>query len=227
MLEIIIDSIAILMCPPVSKNKTVQGVINMNNDKWWCSRFWYIPIAVIIACGYFLGGFLLLKFGFPIEKTQVFNSDYLITLFSLGMIGGSLNCTVYFSNDVNCKEYKDDEEKCDKARFPTVFDVFLYFFQIICGGVTGIVFYLTFKAGLIAISTPTTGDVKVDLSPYAAWLIAISGGFASRAIKEIMHQFVKGFLKKEEKNRPKKTVSEAIYGEEAAISKNITIKNSS
>lgn len=166
--------------------------------KWWLSRFWYIPIALVIASGYVLGGFIWIRYGFKADGNppHVVELEYLVTLFSLGIVGGSMHCSVFFAKDANLKIYATE-------RLPTVFDPFGYILQIIGGGFTGIFLYLAFKAGLVVI---LSGDSKAEISKYAAWLIAFSGGFGTHHVKQFVNRFVVGATKKEQEGKESKAL---------------------
>lgn len=168
---------------------------------WWQSRYWYIPIAIVIAAGYALGGYLWMLYGFPGEQQtlNVAEQAYFVTLYSLGLIGGSMHCSVFFAKDANKKMYGNE-------RLPTVFDLFGYALQIIGGGFTGIMLYLAFKAGLVVF---LSGDSQASMSNYAAWLIALAGGFGTHHVKQFVSRFVAGATK----NRDADQASSDIYND--------------
>lgn len=172
--------------------------------EWWHSRYWYIPIALVITTGYGLGGFFWFKYGFPVDGNppHVVELEYFITLFSLGIVGGSMHCSVFFSNDANKKMYGAE-------RLPTVFDPFGYTLQIIGGGFTGVMLYLAFKAGLVVM---LSGDSDAELSRYAAWLIALSGGFGTHHVKQFISRFVAGATKKEKRGEESKASDDSYKG---------------
>ncbi|MFH4402830.1 hypothetical protein WMQ46_22960 [Vibrio diabolicus] len=160
---------------------------------WWHNRFWYIPVAIVIAAGYLLGCYIW----FATQYLDLFGSvsaegRLFIELSSLGIVGGAMHCSIYFARDVG-KKIRGDHD------LPTFMHFIGYALQIIGGGITGVVLYLAAKVGLVVLIQSDSGVSTI--SPYAAWLLAFSGGFMTHLVKQFISAFVSGSLKNE--NEPK------------------------
>lgn len=165
--------------------------------RYWKSRYWYIPIALVIASGYGLGGYYWIEYGFPIDGkiSKNVELEYFISLFSLGVIGGSIYCSAFYAKDVKKKIYGN-------KRLPNFTGPLGYMLTIIGGGFTGILLYLAFKAGLVVL----LADPNAELSKYAAWLIALSGGIGTPYVKQFVERFVANATNQDRKKEEEATV---------------------
>ncbi len=77
---------------------------------WWCSRFWYVPLILVILAGFVCGGHLTfnLYFNSELHSSGLYSNEqarYYLHLFGAEMIGTSLYCTFLFASDANAKMY--------------------------------------------------------------------------------------------------------------------------
>lgn len=165
---------------------------------WWHNRYWYIPVAIVIGLGYCLGGYYWYAFTYLNYAPQIAEPEarYFIQLYCLGLVGGSMHCSIFFARDFNQKVYGSE-------RLPTFLDFAGYGLQIIGGGITGIVLFLAFKVGLVVLLTG--GNEQAKVSDYAAWLIAFAGGFSTHIVKRFIATFVADSLKNENNGAAKDT----------------------
>lgn len=151
---------------------------------WWHSRFWYLPIILVIAAGYICGTYLWFSCEymgcFPFLVSN--ESRLILQLFGLGVIGGAMHCSVFFAKDYNVKVYGDKE-------MPTCLCFLGYLIQVIGGGITGVVLYVAVKAGVIAV---LVGGSAIEINKFASWLIAFGGGYGTHHVKQFVNRFVKG-----------------------------------
>ena len=149
-------------------------------------RIWYLPIAVIVLTGYGLGlygwyhcGLKPVISGFDeLDVRQIY-----LSLFSVGLIGGSMHCSKFLFEDANKAMYSGN-------KLPSWLDSFGYAMKILGGGVTGVVFYLVIRLGIgLATEGKATEDVIVT---EAGWVMAFAGGFATDRIREFVVRLVQG-----------------------------------
>ena len=138
--------------------------------------FWYIPIILVILLNYIFCTYIW----FAIEFLELFNNlssdaKHFIQLFVLGMLGGSIYTSIYFANDYNeVMEIAEKNKRLEKA--PAAIDFLGYILFIFGAGITGVVLYLAFKAGIIVM---LVGSSEIEINKVATWVIAFSGGFGA------------------------------------------------
>lgn len=155
-------------------------------NAWWCNRFWYMPLSLIIILGFIFGGYLTfyLYFNMELHSSGLFANEqarYYLHLFGAGMIGTSLYCTFLFAADANVKMYTG-------VKLPTPIDIFGYAIYIIGGGVTGLVFYFFVAAGVLVVAT--NGE-DAEIRPLLAGLLAFSGGYVTDGVKAFINRWFK------------------------------------
>ncbi len=154
---------------------------------WWCNRFWYIPIALVILTGFFCGAHLTFNLYFNVALHDdglysVPEARYYLHLFGAGVLGASLYCTFLFASDANSKMYTG-------VKLPTAIDPFGFLIYIIGGGVTGLVLYCFAVAGILVAAT--NGE-EAEVRPVLAGLLAFAGGYVTDGVKGfLIHWFKK------------------------------------
>lgn len=166
----------------------------------WNNRYWYLPVAGVIFSGYLLGGYVWYATRFLDFCPSVVTPDgrLFIELYALGIVGGAMHCSIFFAKDVNSKIWGN-------TQLPTFLHFIGYAIQIFGGGITGIFLYLAVKVGLVVLIQSTE---NVDISHYAAWVLAFAGGFSTHLVKQFIAAFVSGSLKYENGNTLKNNSSE-------------------
>lgn len=144
---------------------------------------WYIPIAIVLAVGYAVGG--LLPFGihflawWPSIKDPM--ARFLVTLYGVGVLGAAMHCTYFLARDANKAMYSD------KEKHPNFLDWMGYSFAIAGGGVTGILLYIAIRYGfIVAFSDSTATAMRLPV----AILVAFCGGLATYKVRAVMEKFV-------------------------------------
>lgn len=145
------------------------------------STYYYLPISLVVLAGYLVGLYGWYRCGIAPEVIELNDVNLYAALFSLGLVGGAMSCSVFLAKDANKVMYGES------AKLPNWVDVFGYLFQVIGGGFTGLAFYLVAKLG-IDVATGNTNTT--DLTPEAGWLMALAGGLATNRIKEFIVKLV-------------------------------------
>ncbi|HFQ4956143.1 TPA: hypothetical protein ACGUP3_004313, partial [Vibrio vulnificus] len=156
---------------------------------WWNNRYWYLPVALVIASGYLFGGYTWYATRFMCLFPSIVNPDgrLFIELYALGIVGGAMHCSIFFAKEVN-------EKILGNVELPTFLHFIGYALQILGGGITGIFLYLAVKVGLVILIQSSD---SVQISYYTAWVLAFSGGFTTHLVKQFIAAFVSGSLKNE------------------------------
>ncbi len=145
------------------------------------STYYYLPISLVVLAGYLVGLYGWYRCGIAPEVIELNDVNLYAALFSLGLVGGAMSCSVFLAKDANKVMYGES------TKLPNWVDVFGYLFQVIGGGFTGLAFYLVAKLG-IDVATGNTN--ATDLTPEAGWLMALAGGLATNRIKEFIVNLV-------------------------------------
>ena len=120
------------------------------------------------------------------------NAKLVISLFSMGALGGTLYCSIYYSHEYN-SALNDDIKLNTK---PYYLDFIGYIIYFIRSGIIGVIFYFIFKAGIFII----INDNEININDFAKWLIAFSGGFSNPKIIKFLESFVNETLDPKNKN---------------------------
>lgn len=145
------------------------------------STYYYLPISLVILTGYLVGLYGWYRCGIAPEVVQLNEANLYTAVFSLGLVGGAMSCTIFFGKDANKVMYGESE------KLPNWVDIFGYVFQMIGGGFTGLAFYLIAKLG---IDVATGNMTTAELTPEASWLMALAGGLATNRVKEFIRKIV-------------------------------------
>jgi len=145
------------------------------------STYYYLPISLVILAGYLIGLYGWYRCGIAPEVIELNDVNLYAALFSLGLVGGAMSCSVFLVKDANKVMYGES------TKLPNWVDVFGYLFQVIGGGFTGLAFYLVAKLG---IDVATGNANATELTPEAGWLMAFAGGLATNRIKEFIVKLV-------------------------------------
>lgn len=145
------------------------------------STYYYLPISLVVLVGYLVGLYGWYRCGIAPEVIELNDVNLYAALFSLGLVGGAMSCSVFLAKDANKVMYGES------TKLPNWVDVFGYLFQVIGGGFTGLAFYLVAKLG-IDVATGNTN--ATELTPEAGWLMALAGGLATNRIKEFIVKLV-------------------------------------
>ena len=150
--------------------------------------YWYVPIGMVIILGIVLGGFLWYGTEFlglsahlsctPDKKDST--GTRLLGLYGLGMVGGSMSSAIFFGKDANRQLYGGTQP-------PNFIDPIGYAMWIIISGFAGLGLYFAIKAGFLFIFENSAQQQMVS---EAAWLIALSGGFASKRVTAYFAELV-------------------------------------
>jgi hypothetical protein len=152
---------------------------NIRLKGWWCGRFWYIPIGLIILGAYYLGCHLtfFLYFDKALHDGHSLYSNaearFYLHLYGAGVLGGALYCSYLFAKDANEKIYTG-------VKLPTVFDVLGYFIYIVGSGITGLAFYFLIIGGVVVVAA---NGASLELKPIVAGLLAFAGGYSTDGVK--------------------------------------------
>ncbi len=155
---------------------------NIRLKGWWCGRFWYIPIGLLILGAYCLGFYLTfyLYFNENLHNSSMFYSNtearFYLHLYGAGVLGGALHCNYLFARDANEKIYTG-------AKLPTVFDILGYFIYIVGSGITGLAFYFLIIGGVVVVAANGT---SLELKPVVAGLLAFAGGYSTDGVKSFV-----------------------------------------
>ena len=159
------------------------------------NNFWYLPIVLVILLSYSFFGYIWFSMQYlNLVPSMSKEATLIISLFSIGAIGGTIYTSIYFAHEYNDSFYDET-----KNNIPVCLDFFGYLIYIIRSGVIGIIFYFLFKAGLFMILV----ESKIEINSYAIWLIAFSGGFANAKIIKFIDGFVKNTVDPKNKNSKK------------------------
>lgn len=145
------------------------------------STNWYAIIAAVIGMGYLIGikGWLdYADLGVTAHEQW---RQFLACLFFVGIIGGSMHCSVFLAKDANSVIGKSGQK-------PTYIDVLGYVLQIIGGGITGVLLYLFVVEGIVQVVSAE----ETKPSIYMAWIIALAGGFGTHRVKRFLDTFAAG-----------------------------------
>jgi hypothetical protein len=162
------------------------------------NHFWHLPIILVILFSYIFFGYTWFTFQY-LDSTLSLSKEavLIVSLFSMGALGGTLYNSIYFAHD-----YNDSLHDETKNIIPACLDFFGYAIYIIRSGLIAIIFYFLFKAGLFMILI----DSKIEINSFATWIIAFSGGFANVKIIKFIDGFVKDTV--DPKNKNKKNIIE-------------------
>ena len=160
----------------------------MSDQKNVQSYWLYLPIVLVLGFGYFAGGILTFGVYFLGLFESVANPTARLTivLFGMGLIGATMYCTRWWALDM-------EEALKDKALLPHFFDSFGYLTNIIGGGITGVLLYLFFKAG-VALTISAQGMTEIRLP--AALVIAFCGGLFHFEVQKVLRNAFKNLFKK-------------------------------
>ena len=159
---------------------------------YWC----YWPVILVIALGYFIGGYLSfgVKYLNLLPEIQNQSARMGLMLFGLGMLGATTHCSFYWSKDIDEVVYRDSNFE------PHFFDFFGYMSMIIEGGVTGVILYLLVKTGIgITISAN-----EVNLNLPSSLVIAYCGGLFHFKVIDRLSKFAKDILTEGIQNKSEK-----------------------
>lgn len=160
--------------PPV-----VAPVFDQSSSQY--STYYYLPISLVILAGYLVGLYGWYRCGIAPEVIELNDVNLYAALFSLGLVGGAMSCSVFLAKDANKVMYGEN------TKLPNWVDVFGYLFHVIGGGFTGLAFYLVVKLG---IDVATGNASATDLTQEAGWLMALAGGLATNRIKQFIVNLV-------------------------------------
>ena len=167
----------------------------------WKSKYWYIPIALILILGYLVGGILW----FGVQFLNYFPNvpaglgREFLSIFLGGIIGGTIYCSWFFARDANEKLGGTP----NKDGFPNFLDSFGYLLLIIGGGFTAIILVSAVKAGFLVL----TSGQETTLTPEAIWVLSIGGGLGTQSVKAFLIRLVNKTVRQEGKqlSEPKPT----------------------
>lgn len=163
----------------MEKRAEAEAVSRPHHGSLW----WYVPIVLVIALGYAVGGAFAFGTAFLgwFQRVSDPTGRLCLQLFGMGMLGASVACSKWWSID-------HDDAQMDETVRPVPLDWFGYVTTILGGGTTGLVLYLVLRYGVTMAVTETVGTVRVG----AAVVIAFTGGLFEFQVLDMLG----GLLKK-------------------------------
>ena len=155
---------------------------------------WYVPIVVILLCGYLVGAALTFGIHFLgwIPQLASESGRFIVSMFGMGLLGATAYSTQYCAWDA-------DQSLKDAKLLPHFLDVFFYAAHIVEGGIYGVVFFLALS---IASQLAIGNHGSPTISPTAGFVVSFCGGLAQFKIHAMLVNIATKLSKGESKDEP-------------------------
>ncbi len=146
------------------------------------SYWYYLPIVLVLAIGYAVGGALAFGVYFLgwFEGLTQPVARLTLSMFGMGVLGATLYASRWWSIDM-------DEAIAKTEYLPHLFDAFGYATSIVAGGIMGVVLYLATRAGIILV---TSDGASAELRPGVALLVAFCGGLSLFKVQDVLKRWI-------------------------------------